>query len=300
MAEFTNLLFTYTDNLTEQQKEKLPVSLQLHEPSLEAVLLRLLLGGVKISYCNNTKFISQNLDYSRLPFLRSDNITYKTLNGIFKVNDICEETTKAICNKYFLRNRKNTYIHNQVLTEMSLFFWEKDQAPLTAFIHLYRCLEFISYSFPMIYASKSKDYIGTFESLKKFMAGDTAGELAFMKKFIKEIFNRDPVLNYRFDIDISFDNADKARAESISVFNNSFTYNFQGNTLSLEFDQMMPFFITMRNRYFHFLVGQGQKNFEATKYDMNEFIRVLNPHFANWLAVVFCAIVQLGFEAESL
>lgn len=299
MTEFKNGLFTYSDNLIEQQKLKLPSSLQFDEPSSETILLRLLLGGVKLTYGNDTKAVSQNIDYSRLPFERSDRVTYLTLNGIFKVDDICEDSIVSICNKYFLKNRKNTYIHNQVLNELSMFIWEKDRSPMTAFVHLYRCLEFISYSFPMIYASKSKDYMGTFESLRKFLAGDASGELGFMKKFIKEIYNNNQILKYQFDITIQIDNIEKVREESRAVFGNDFTYNFEGNTFSLAFDQMMSFFITLRNRYFHFLVGQGRKNFTSTEYDMNELIRAFNPHFANWLAVIFCTIVQLGFEAQT-
>lgn len=299
MAEFINGLFTYSDNLSEQQKFKLPSSLQFNEPSLETILLRLLLGGVKLTYGNDTKAVSQNIDYSRLPFVRCDSVTYLTFNGIFKVDDICEDSTMNVCNRYFLKNRKNTNIHNQVLNELSMFFWEKDRSPMTAFIHLYRCLEFISYSFPMIYASKSKDYMGTFESLRKFLAGDASGELAFMKKFVREIYHNDPILKYQFDINIQINNIEKACEESKAVFGNDFTYDFVGNTFSLAFDQMMSFFITLRNRYFHFLVGQDRKNFTSTEYDMNELIRAFNPHFANWLAVIFCTIVQLGFEAQT-
>jgi hypothetical protein len=58
-------------------------------------------------------------------------------------------------------------------------------------------------------------------------------------------------------------------------------------------------FITIRNRYFHMLVGQGQHNFYNTGYDINKLFEALNPAFLSWLIMVFTTIEQHGIELFS-
>lgn len=293
---FNNGLFQYEDKLSDAQIEKLPSSLLLNAPSSEAVLLRLLLGGITISKTNEIKRYNQPSNYTLLPFKEKSRFSYESFDKVFST-DITKEEAALLCNKYFQKNRKNTYVHNQMLFEFSSYLLKEKLSPTAAFVHLYRCLEFMSYSFPMIYSSISKDYRGTYESLKKFMGGDSSGELAFMKKFVKELFEHDQVLNYQFDIDINMEGLDKAKTECKAAFRDEFSYNFEGQTFSITFENMMALFICLRNRYFHFLIGGKRINFTSIEYDIEDLFQALNPYFANWIAVIFCKIIQDGFDS---
>ena len=81
-----------------------------------------------------------------------------------------------------------------MLSELTSAIVWLNSSPIESFVHIYRTLEFMSYSFPMIYASKSMDYRGSYEHLKKFMNGDSDGELKFFKTFLKELFKNNILL----------------------------------------------------------------------------------------------------------
>lgn len=179
---------------------------------------------------------------------------------------ILDEECRNICNRFMLYDRTNNFVYERILNELTQYFVVNELSPCEGFVHLYRTLEFMSYSFPLIYASKSKSYRGTYDSLKKFLAGDSGGELKFFDKFLKEIFKT-----------------------------NFFT--FDENTLTFKFKNEMELFIEIRNRYFHMLLGQGRNNFLNMEYDKNDLFRSLNPVFINWLVFIFVKIVQHGIES---
>ena len=102
--------------------------------------------------------------------------------------------------KYIRHNRRNHFVHEEVLSELTGAIVWMETSPIESFVHIYRALEFISYSFPLIYASKSMDYRGSYEKLKKYMSGERAGELNFFKLFLKELFKNSILFDYEFDI----------------------------------------------------------------------------------------------------
>lgn len=92
---------------------------------------------------------------------------------------ILDEECRNICNRFMLYDRTNNFVYERILNELTQYFVVNELSPCEGFVHLYRTLEFMSYSFPLIYASKSKSYRGTYDSLKKFLAGDSGGEVKF-------------------------------------------------------------------------------------------------------------------------
>jgi len=296
MCTYNCGLYQLSDNLTDLQSRKIPEGLLLTAPSSEAVILRLLMGGLRLKQPSiSSKLIIQNKNYTKLPFEASTKLSLSSINNVFCV-DLTESEARDSCNKYFLKNRKNTFVHDQILFELTSYFVEEAKSPIAAFVHLYRSLEFMSYSFPMIYASASRDYRGTYTSLKKFMGGDAAGELAFMKNFIRELFKDSRILSYPFDIEVPIDNIEIVRKECEVAFKEQVVCSFEDSTFSIEFQHMMALFITLRNRYFHFLIGSNNNNFISRDYDINELFEAFNPHFINWIAIVFSKIVQHGFD----
>lgn len=290
-------IFNYFDQLHRNQYSKIPEPLCLESTSTEGVLLRLLYGRILLQNTLYDRSFKQYINYTVLPYCRNGGITRKAINILINA-DSSDEETKDILNRYLQNNRKNAFVHEHILFEISSYFLDKDCSPISAFVHLYRCFEFISYSFPMIYASKTKDYMGSFNSLKKFLAGN-GGELKFFRHFLTELFcDEANILSFNFETPVISPNLEELQRECENVFRDEFTHDFSGSTFSIVFENVLSLFITLRNRYFHMLVGQGQNNFKSTEYDINDLFHSLNPILMNWLSVIIVKIFQHGFSSE--
>lgn len=148
----------------------------------------------------------------------------------------------------------------------------------------------MSYSFPLIYASKSMDYRGSYGNLKKFMSGDSDGELKFFKTFLKELFKNNILFQYEFEIYFLNGNETLIKQELQRVINNT-SYTFDGNTMKIRFANIIDLIVILRNRYFHMLLGKGTDNFYDIQYDKRELFYAMNPVFMNWLTLVYREIV---------
>lgn len=301
MENITLGIFEYFDDLSPQQYSVLPESLHLNTASTEAVLLRLFLGKLALKDdLYPSKIIKQKYNYTILPYQSNKKITKKTLSNIFNT-DVSVGDGLHICNRYFLRNRRNIFVHERLLNEISYYFFEDKVSPISAFVHLYRCLEFMSYSFPMIYASSTRDYKGSFEALKKFLNSNNIGELGFFRNFIAELFkDEDTILTFPFEMNITSPRIDDLKNECNAVLRHECAYDFEGSVMFITFSNMISLFTGLRNRYFHMLIGQSRNNFNCVDFDISDLFRSLNPFFLNWIAIIFSKIVQLGFKSSLL
>ncbi len=301
MAYCTRGHFIYKDRLAVSKQSKLPDSLHLSEStSYEAIILRLLLGTLTLTDASDTVGeVKQQINNCFLPF---DTLTiwpHRALNRVLNI-DLSNEQNASICNKYFMSNRKNSYVHERILNEISYYYLEKDQSPIAGFVHLYRCLEFMSYCIPMIYSSKTNDYKGSYENLKKFLSGNP-GEIKFFRNFVEELFkDEDTILAFKFEMSITSSDLDKIKTEMNQILNNQFDYNFEDEVFSVSFQNMLSLFSNLRNRYFHMLIGQGKTNFDCTDYNINDLFQSLNPYFINWFAIILCKIIQHGILIQSV
>lgn len=299
MSEFTKGIYKYKDNIDDAKFNKLPNQLYLDKASTEGALIRLLCGKVDIIYNveDREKVIKQPLDYTVLPAKNNNKLTYQVFSKAIGYDildvDVCEKF-----NRYLTINRKNKFVHEQLLNEMSSAFIYQSISPIESFVHIYRTLEFMSYTFPMIYASCSQNYKGSFENLKKFMSGDSDGELKFFKIFLNELFkDKDMILSYSFDVAIDSANIDAIKKELSRVISKNY-YEIDNKTFSIKFLNVADLMITLRNRYFHMLIGKGTENFYDITYDKRELFQSFNPMFINWITVIFQQIVHYSFASS--
>ena len=294
-------IFEYADRMSDKKQAKLPGILKLETATNEALLVRLLLGQLDLKKCSG-KLVNQRVNYMKLPLatvtrndaLRDIGIVFSNgSNGIDVVRNAIE------VDGYFKRNRKNHSVHEKVLFELSCYLANKDTSPTTAFAHLYRCLEYMAYSFPMLYAAKSKNYKGTFSDLKKFFSGDSDGELKFFKKFLNTLFEDEKsTLKYEFEIVVRLSAPVGSLERDFKSIYRKFPYSFENSIIRIKFEDLLDFFITTRNRFFHMLVGQGQDNFESIDYDICEYFSSINPCIINWLSVIIQKICAFGFYSS--
>ncbi|MCI8370805.1 MAG: hypothetical protein HFI75_00120 [Lachnospiraceae bacterium] len=285
-------IFIYEDQLSEINEAALPAELKISErASNEAVLIRLLCGTLNIHYfCGEQEiWTEQKINYSIPGNIVNDIFKNKIIKEFFSFEHY-RKIEKSSIDKYLNFNRRNHFIHEELLSELTnAIIWLKD-SPIESFVHIYRTLEFISYSFPLIYASKLMDYRGSYEKLKKFMSGDSDGELKFLKTFLKELFKNNILFEYEFDILFMSDNLDLIQGELQRVIPNNY-YIFEGDTMKIRFANVADLLITLKNRYFHMLVGKGTENFYDIRYDKRELFYAVNPIFINWLTMIYKEIV---------
>lgn len=293
MEQVQKGIYTYIDGWDEVDNIIMPSELVVTDRiSNEAVLIRLLCGTLKTKYLldGNEVILEQRKNYS-VPGIEQNNCLKKRIIKDFFSFEHYRALERKSIDKYLNSNRKNHYVHGQVLAELTGALIWMEKSPIESFVHIYRALEFMSYSFPLIYASKSMDYKGSYEKLKKFMSGDSDGELKFFKTFLNELFKNNLLFQYEFEIYFLNGNERLIKEELERVINNSY-YSFDGNTMKIRFANIIDFIITLRNRYFHMLLGKGTDNFYDIKYDKREIFLAVNPVFINWLSMVYKEIVS--------
>jgi len=284
-------IYTYENSIDFNDTE-LPNELIVNERiSNEAVLIRLLCGTLRVKYIANgeEKEVIQDTIYS-IPGNSDDRTLLQSVFQDFFGLTNFELQEKTIIDSYIRKNRRNHFVHENLLSELTSAIVWQEKSPIESFVHIYRALEFISYSFPLIYAAKSTDYRGTYEKLKKFMSGESSGEIKFFKTFISELFRDNILINYKFEAYFLNGCEGKVEAELQRMIDTTY-YEFDGNTMKIRLINIVDMLVTLRNRYFHMLVGQGKENFYDVSYDKRDLFSALNPIFINWLSLVYKEIV---------
>lgn len=286
-------IYIYEDGLSGINNAALPNQFIISERiSNESLLIRLLCGTLKIKYSieDEQKEIVQSRNYT-VPGNEENSIyNNKILKDFFSFSKFRQAEKKDV-DKYINSNRRNHFIHEHLLAELTSAIVWIENSPIESFVHIYRALEFMSYSFPLIYASKSMDYRGSYEKLKKFMSGDSDGELKFFKIFLSELFRGNMLFQYEFDMFFMNGNEIPIKAELERIILNPY-YIFEGNTMKIRFANIADLLITLRNRYFHMLVGKGTDNFYDISYDKRDIFKAMNPVFINWLSMIYKEIVS--------
>lgn len=178
-----------------------------------------------------------------------------------------------------------------------------------AFIHLYRAYEHISYAFPMIYAAKTDDYLGTFDSLRKWMTSSdkigNTGELPFHKAFISTLFKDLPEISTTVDIHIICkeeyqDKVFEALAVKVLGWSDARRYTAETSRpdkLSINFAEFHSFIVNLRNRYFHYSSARSDNLALDEIADSELLFSLVNKAGLYYVATIFNRIVIHQAEA---
>lgn len=290
---WTKMPFEYKESILPQYLRHIPDSVNLNKTNYaEAKLVRLLLGTCKIKSTNPNITLSQNRNYCDALGTINANPTSRTLKNLIApltLNDV----------DIYLDKVKNTNfsLFNDLLVEFSYFYLNTNQGNHTsAFIHLFRILEYISYSFPLVHASTSKNYYGTFNSLKSFFTQD-GGELNFLIKFVNKLFETDPILNTMVDIEVRHITEPAIQTKIYKGYKkvlnwDIITFDDTTEIFSFEYQHFIEIIRSLRNRYFHFAIG-GQKNIRSSEIEYPDlFFKQINIYAINWLSIVYFEIFK--------
>ncbi|WP_161468570.1 hypothetical protein [Pseudomonas syringae] len=201
-----------------------------------------------------------------------------------------------------LKNRK---FYKNFLTELaSCIYYESAKKHTAAFVHLYRAYEHLSYAFPMIYAAKTDDYVGTFENLRKWMnktnSDENVGELKFHKNFIATLFKDTPELQSTIDIDINTKQEFrlpifKALTEKIAGWCAVEKYSsgtVPPDKIAIPFIDHHSFLVNLRNRFFHYSNARNDNIGLDDIIEADLLFSFVNKSTLNYIATVFHGLIK--------
>jgi hypothetical protein len=291
-------IFTYSEGLTARGQLRVPEPLIVDDQASEqAIMLRLFSGSLKVRHEYSESEFSQRFNY-----FSSDRRSFgQTWASKFPRLVSPETSAQDIADYIQFSRYANKAFYKSVLIELAHFLYMKNRKSHTsAFIYLYRLLEKISYAFPMIYASKTTDFMKTFSTLKDLMGGDSGkGELGFFQKFVEELYREDPIAETSVDIALAVGDENAQRNmynELFKICPNDFIHEDteSPSKLSINYCHMGSFIITLRNRFFHNLSG-GLKNIKSSNVvDSDLLFEQVNDEAMSWVANTYLMIFTYG------
>ncbi|WP_159821749.1 hypothetical protein [Colwellia sp. 20A7] len=298
MAQYVT--FSYSDNLPQRILSQVPERLKIsgtRDPEI-LLILRLLSGNVELSHHYSSKQVKSRVNYFSSDFSGFSNWKREFPNLLS--SDVTAEDLAV-----FIENTKysNKAFYSGILSEVSHFLLHNKKGSHTsAFIYIYRILEKISYAFPLIYASKSQDFLKSFNQLKDLMIGDKEKkELGFFKVFVKKLYEGDSIADTSIDVFLNTSNAqvqEQMYKTLKEVSGNSILHedSTEFDKLSIKYCEMGSFLINVRNRFFHNLNG-GSSNIESNRIvDADELFSFINPAALYWISMVFLEITTYSLS----
>jgi hypothetical protein len=257
----------------------------------EYYFIRLVLGTATVE--KDGHVIENRNNFCKIPFQENHRLSTKI------IKDAISPLNLVDLESYLLKsNSNNRVLFNEILSEYSYhFFCIKQERYTQSFLHLYRALEFIAYSFPLVHASSSRNFKGTYSDLKNFFNKD-GNELSFLKSFVNNLLSGDPVLSASINIviehtDPTIQNKIYFAFKRICSGQTYLAFDDASFKISYEFKSTIDFFYFIRNRYFHFAVGGHQTNFSTHSIvDPDILFKCIVDGFNNYIVYVYIEILK--------
>lgn len=265
-----------------------------------ALIFRVISGSCQITNLHTEKIMPLKTNYF------FGDLRENSSRGLAFLNDSDEGLTisdyEAQITSTGFKNRK---FYKNFLAELtSCIYHEESERHTAAFVHLYRSYEHLSYAFPMIYASRTEDYVGTFENLRQWLSSKNsdgnAGELKFHKNFVASLFKNLPELQTTIDIDINTkqeyrESIFKALAEKVAGWNNPTKYTpgtqFP-DKLAIPFIDHHSFLVNLRNRFFHYSNGRSDNIGLDDIVEADLLFSFVNKVTLYYIATIFHGVVK--------
>lgn len=269
-------------------------------------ILRIISGNVRITNVDSGQSVNaeQNFIAKWYQFNNEDSFE-KNISKILNESIEIEDLKLFFFDRRF--NLKNKEFFNRLENEFCNFLvYNAKDSHTTAFVFIYRILEVISYSFPLIYSAKTYDFKHTYGILKEIFdsnSGNSKGELGFLKSAIQVIFRESELMNTSVDIELNeeLEKNEKIYKAIRSVVREQSIYHedtVENSKISICFGQVSSFIITLRNRFFH-LFNRGDKNLESHEIvDPDYFFSKINLQLFGWICVIYIEILRFLLEEQ--
>lgn len=293
-------------------------------------LCRLFMGNLKMVYTNEDEDVQEyNLDSVFEKMFISENYSQSREEKVEEMVDFISEFTNINTeddNTFTINNflekefRSNVEFYNQILNEIEHFYSYQNKGFYTsAFVHLYRTYEYISYAFPLTYIQNTNNFYNSYEELKKFFGtNDKSSELNFFERFINQTFLFDEYISedlYTENIEIFFpafqysnikatlfvvtnklntklNEVNKIlREKGAAKIENVIEFNDDNSSLQISTLVFHGFIIELRNKAFHFKAARPDSLVAKYMY-FEDLFKFINIHIYNWIAMIFKFVLK--------
>ena len=293
--------YSYTDPIIKEENDTLQeLSVEKSNNPILRVF-RILSGTVNIK----DEFLERNYNlrtnYFNLPNCNVNRVSQKSI-----LENFADDLKLLDINVLFKKAKNNYNFYETIETEtIKCLLARNNQKYLESFLFVYRLIEGISYSLPLIYTSKATNYKKSFQALQSFMSKNNSnGEIKFFKNFVAEIYSDEAFFRSTIDIDLNLIPIEELREPYYNLYKSNIepdyiTEETENEELKVNFLGFLSFMVTLRNRYFHFLQGSWQENLSSSQVihpDM--FFMPIVDHGINWVAIVLFEVMKYDFESS--
>lgn len=271
-------------------------------------LFRLVTGTSCIKDITSNKRISLRNDFTYIPVKKVRKVTLKYILDNFPDIEIGSENRLS---DSFTRargvNRSFYALVEKELLEAIIAYNKKDY--IKSFLFLYRLVEAISFTTPLIFLSKNSDYFKTYDELKKLFSpnNDNVGELAFFKRFLITVLGNEDYWSIGATLDFKCITNDTERSSYIGIYKkymqkdrDQIIIGLKSETseeIILEVTSFHELFINLRNRFFHNLTGSIRDNIQVTDlFDSNLFFKPIVTQFLNHISLIIFKLIEKDLD----
>lgn len=289
--------YSYNDPLFKVNSRYQNLKIESENPIL--TLYRLITGTIDCKDDYKNKKYKFRTNYTQFPYAENSH-----LNQSVVLNNFPDEVKVMDLDSYFKRSKFNSVFYAAIQSELiKCLIAEKERNHLEAFFYLYRILEGISYSIPLIYVSKNNNYDKTYKQLQSFfLKKENDGELVFFKRFVSETFKDEEFFKSTVDINISDIDIEEIRGFYYNLYvskikESRIVDKTENEELKITFIGFYEFMIELRNRFFHYSKGSWQDNLTSTDVLFPDyFFKPIVNHGINWVSIILYEIIKVDFE----
>ncbi|HIC30638.1 MAG TPA: hypothetical protein EYO76_01850 [Flavobacteriaceae bacterium] len=288
--------YTYKDPIFKTTARNQNLRIESSNEILD--VFRLITGTINCTDSYRNKEYKFRTNYSNFPYSENGSINQSTV-----LNNFPDEVRLVDLDKYFKRSRFNSSFYRSIKAELiKCLIAEKENNHLEAFFYLYRIIEGISYSIPLIYVSKHKSYNKTYKQLQSFFNKEQDGELAFFKRFVSTTFKDEDFFKSTIDISILEIDIEEIREDYYKIYLDKMKDNLvkdktENEEINISFIGFYEFIIELRNRFFHFTQGAWMNNLSSTELLFPDyFFKPIVKHGINWVSLILFEIIKVDFE----
>ncbi|MBO3655875.1 hypothetical protein, partial [Acinetobacter bereziniae] len=274
-------------------------------------VLRTITGTANIKHSTTLKIYRLNHNLTCIPITQVKNVSLnKFLQNFTDIENIIL-TDNNFIHRFIRAKAKNRELYSIIekeLIEAIIAYKEKNYTK--SFLFIYRLIETISFTTPLIVLSKNSDYFKTYDELKSlFNSTNNIGELGFFKRFLLTLFKYDDYLLVGATLDFSCISDITDRSSCISIYKKYMTKKKDNHTeiiglknetpdeITLEIVNFHEFFIIFRNRFFHNLKGSIRDNIQAIEiFDTDQFFQPIVTLGLNHIGLILFKLIEKDLE----
>lgn len=260
-------------------------------------VFRLISGTINCADSYKNKNYKFRINYSNFPYSQNSTINQSTV-----LNNFPDEVKLQDLDRYFKKSKFNAGFYKSIKAELiKCLIAEQMNNHLEAFFYLYRIIEGISYTIPLIFVSKNKSYDKTYKQLQTFFNKQQDGELAFFKRFVSSTFKDEDFFKSTIDINILEIDIEEIQEDYYKIYLEkmnevSIKEKSENQEIRISFIGFYEFMIELRNRFFHFTKGSWMDNLSSTELMFPDyFFKPIVKHGINWVSIILLEIIKVDF-----